>query len=118
MRESDTPALHIWPLEVIHFKGVGEESLGANISSEQLAEMCAWVASLGVDPAEVLPQFRILCWKGSFQLHLSRKVRRDGRDVFDQALGKVWSEPLVIDLGAERCWPKWLHDTQEHTRGC
>jgi hypothetical protein len=116
--DSDTPALDRWPIEVIHFKGNGVDSLGAAIDGEQLAEMCAWVSSLGVDPAEVLPQFRILWWQGTYRLHLSRKVRVNGHDVFDHALDKVWSEPLVIDLGTEPRWPKWLHDTQEHTRGC
>lgn len=118
MPESDTPALNDWPRQVIHFKGNGVDSLGSSIGEEQRAELCSWVASLGADPAEVLPQFRILWWQGTYQLHLSRKVRRNGRDVLDHALDKVWSEPLVIDLGAERCWPKWLHDTQEHARGC
>lgn len=107
------------PTEVLYFNGSGSphQPIGSFIDEGQLAELCAWVASLGADPTAVLPQFRILAWEGRYQLHLSVKVRRNGRDVLDQALDKVWSEPLVIDLGRERCWPKWLHDTREVADG-
>lgn len=103
------------PREVLRFLGVGVHSLGTQIAPEQLEELCAWVSSLGADPTRVLPQFRILAHGGRYQLHLSQKVQRDGHDVFDQALDKVWSEPLVIDLGTERTWPKWLYDTDERS---
>jgi hypothetical protein len=103
------------PREVLRFLGVGVHSLGTQIAPEQLEELCAWVASLGADPKRILPQFRILACDGRFQVHLSQKVQRDGHDVLDQALDKVWSEPLVIDLGTERSWPKWLYDTDERS---
>lgn len=103
------------PIEVLRFSGGG--SIGSFIDGGQRAELCAWVTSLGADPTAALPQFRILSTHHGYELHLSMKVRRDGRDVLDHALDRVWSEPLVIPLGRERCWPKWLHDTQETTDG-
>jgi hypothetical protein len=104
--------------EVLRFDGDSRGALGAFIEAEQREELCAWVSSLGADPARVLPRFCITSHEGTFRLHLSVKVRNDnGRDVLDRALNTVWSEPLVIDLGSERCWPKWLHDTQERSDG-
>jgi hypothetical protein len=93
------------PREVIYFPG-------GDIPQELLDDVCRWVAALGADPKRVLAQFRILATDAGYQLHLSRKVQRNGHDVIDQALNKVWSEPLIIDLGSERTWPKWLHDAQ------
>jgi len=100
------------PAEVLHFRGHGSDSLGSFIDEQHRQELCAWVASLGEDPRRVLPEFRILWTDDGYTLHLSRKVQREGRDIIDQALNRVWSEPVVIKLGREQCWPQWLYDTR------
>jgi hypothetical protein len=78
------------------------------ITDEQREELCAWVAALGADPSRTLPEFRIFTAEGGYKLHLSMKVRRDGRDQIDLATGRIWTEPLVLDLGPDECWPAWL----------
>lgn len=72
-----------------------------------------WVASLGVKPEDIHPALLIEEGEHSYLLHLSRFVRNEAGGLqLDHALDEVLSEPLVIDLGTDRCWPAWLEIEQ------
>jgi hypothetical protein len=81
----------------------------AKIRDDCREEIAAWVKSLGVDPNDVLPSLVIRMGKSTYELHLSRFVRSEqGRIRFDEALERPVSEPLIVDLGTAKSWPRWL----------
>jgi hypothetical protein len=86
----------------------------ALLRADRLEELMEWVKQLGVDPKDVRPKFLISMGESSYQLHLSRMIRReDGKLLLDEAANEVASEPLVIDLGADKSWPAWLNESAE-----
>jgi hypothetical protein len=84
------------------------------LRADRLEELQEWVKQLGVDPKDVRAKFLITMGETSYQLHLSRMVRRpDGKLVIDEAIGEVVYAPLVIDLGTDKSWPGWLNESAE-----
>jgi hypothetical protein len=84
----------------------------STLRQDRLEELIEWIGSLGIAAKDVRPQAVILMGEQSYQLHLSKFVRSEaGRVWLDQASQTVVTVPLVVDLGATPCWPKWLEAT-------
>lgn len=73
---------------------------------EYIAE---WVKSLGVEPNDVRGKGVIVMGERGYELHLSKFVCNErGGHIFDRATNDSVSQPLIIDLGTDLCWPAWL----------
>jgi hypothetical protein len=76
---------------------------------DKRAEVLAWLRSLDVDLKSVTPKLMIEHNEQGYRLHLSKYVRNEaGRIIIDHAASRAVTEPLLVDLGSERCWPEWL----------
>lgn len=80
------------------------------LNEKDRAEVIAWVSSLGIDPHEVRPYISIRRTEaGGYELRLARMIRDEqGKPTIDRLRDQVVTTPFVIDLGAERTWPKAL----------
>lgn len=79
------------------------------LRADRREALTEWVRSLGIDPNDVRPTVVIRQAEHEYELHLSR-FKRDGtgRLIVDTAANNVVSEPLVIALGTEQCWPNLI----------
>jgi hypothetical protein len=80
---------------------------------DRIEEVCQWVRSLGVEPANVRPVFYIMIGDNGYELHLSEYVRDEqGSQIIDHAFNYTVSKPLIIDLGQSETWPAWLNESR------
>lgn len=88
----------------------------SDLAPDGLAEVLAWLRSLGVNPDDMRPTLLITETSGRYALHLSQ-VQRDtaGSKVIDHAAGHVATTPVVIDLGTEATWPACLNTPADKT---
>lgn len=79
-----------------------------DLTPERLAEMKAWVESLGVDPARMRLCAAVTQDEDTYHLHLSELQEGDGHTyALDVAARDVVAAPMVVEV-AENSWPAWL----------
>lgn len=79
------------------------------LRADRRESLVEWVRSLGVNPDDIRPVAVVRDGEHGYELHLSLYVRdENGKLTVDVAADNVVSEPMVIELGTEQFWPRWI----------
>lgn len=93
-----------WSVGRVDFYGAGPLD---GLRPGRQAELLALVASLGLDPALLVPACVFTQGRGGYQVHFAEHLLVNGERFVDQVHEHIATRPVVVDITREQL-PSWL----------
>jgi hypothetical protein len=93
-----------WSVGRVEFYGAGPLD---GLRPGRQAELLAFLASLDLDPALLVPVCVFTCDRDRYQVHFAEHLLVDGERFVDQVHDRIATRPVVVDITREQL-PSWL----------